>query len=80
MPVDPTAAHSGDHSRHCLTLTANAQPNGERGRVLRMSRRRTNLPPIRAIRHRVRGRLLDRMRNLASSISLLRVIGEGAGS
>ena len=34
MPADPTAAHSPDRSRHCLTLTTSAQPNGECGRVV----------------------------------------------
>jgi hypothetical protein len=81
MPADPTAAHSDDHSRRCLTLTASAQPNGEYGRAERKSRRHsTNLPPIRAICHRARGLPRDRTRNLAPSISLLRVIAEGAGS
>jgi hypothetical protein len=81
MPAEPTAAHSHDRSRHCLPLTVGAQPNGGCGRVVRISRRRsTNLPPIRAIRHRARGRLRDRTRILAPSISLVRVIAEGAGS
>lgn len=80
MPADPTAGHSDDCSRHCLPLTASAQPNGERSRVVRIPQRLTNPPPIRAICHCARGRLLGRMRNLALSISLLRVIAEGAGS
>jgi len=80
MPAGPTAAHSDDSSRHCLTLTARTQPNGECGHVVRMSRRRsTHLSPIRAIRHRASGQPRDRTRNLAPSIFLLRVIAEGAG-
>ena len=81
MPSDPTAAHSDDRSTPWLTLTASTQPSRECGRVIRISRRRsTNPSPISAIRHRARGRSCARMRNLAPSISLLRVIAEGAGS
>jgi hypothetical protein len=80
MSADPTTAHSDDRSRHWPTPTASAQPNGECGRVVRTSRRRTSLPPIYATRYRARGWLLHRMRSLASSISLLCVIDEGAGS
>jgi hypothetical protein len=81
MPADPTAANSGDRSRHCLTLTASAQPNDECGRVVHISRWRSpNLSPTPATRHRAGGRPRGRTRNLAPSISLLRVIAEGAGS
>ena len=81
MPANPTPAQSDDRSRHCLTLTASSQPDGECGRVVRLSRRRsTNLPPTRATRRRARGRPRDRTRNLAPSISVLRVIAEGGGS
>ena len=44
MPADPTAAHSDDRSRLCLTLTASAQPNGECGRAVRISRRSQHKP------------------------------------
>ncbi len=81
MPADPTAAHSHDRFRHCLILTASAQSDGKCGRVVRLSRRRsTNLSLAHAIRHRARGRLCDRTRNPAPSISLFRVIAEGGGS
>jgi hypothetical protein len=81
MPADPTAAHSDHRSRHCLTLTASAQANGECGRVVRISRRcSTNPSPIRAIPHRARRRPHGGTQNLIPSVSLLRVIAEGAGS
>lgn len=81
MPTDRTAAHSDDRSGHCLTLTGRAWPKGERGRVVRLSRRRsTNSSPTRATSHRARSRPRDRTRNLAPSISLLRVISGGGGS
>ena len=83
MRADPIAAHSDDRSRHCLTLTTSVQPIGACGRAVRLSLlslRRANLPPARAIRHRARRRLRDQTRILALSISLLRVITEGAGS
>ena len=80
MPANPVTAHSDDRFRYCLTLTASAQRNGECGRVVRVSRRSSSLSLIRGIRHRARGRLRDRTCNLAPSISLPRIIAEGAGS
>ena len=81
MPADPTAAHSDDRSRHCLTLTASAEPNGECGRVVRISRRSQHKPFAHPREPSPRKRAArDRTRNLAPSISLLRVIAEGAGS
>ena len=81
MPADQTAAHSDDRSRHCLTLAASAQPNGKCGRVVRISRwRSTNLSPIRATITAKEGGRATRSRNLAPSISMLRLVAEGAGS
>jgi hypothetical protein len=81
MLTDPIAAHTDDRFRNCLTLTASGQLNGESGRAARISQRHSpNTSPIRAVRHLARGRLRDRTRNLAPSISLLRVIVKGAGS
>jgi hypothetical protein len=81
MPADPTAPNSDHHSKLCLALTASAQANGECGRAVRTSRwPSTSPPPIHVIRRHARGWPRDRTRNLAPSISLLRVIAEGAGS
>jgi hypothetical protein len=81
MPADPTPAHSHDRSRHCLTLTASARPNGECGRVVRISpRRRTNLSLVRAIYHCASVRPYDPPWTLAARISMFRVIAEEGGS
>ena len=80
MLSDLTDAHSDDRATPWLTRAASRQPNRGCGRVIRISRRcSTNPSPISAIRHRARGRSCARMWNLAPSISLLRVIAEGAG-
>jgi hypothetical protein len=81
MPADPNAVHSDDRSRHCLTLTASAYLNGECSHVMRIARRRSiDLSPVRAIRRRARRRPRGRTQGLAPSISLLRIVAEGAGS
>ena len=62
-------------------LTASVQANGERRRDVLTSRfSSTSLSPISAIRNRANGRLRDRTRNIALSISLLCVVAEGTGS
>ena len=81
MPADPTAKCSGNHSKRCLTLATSAQLNGKRGRVMRICpRRSTSLAPIRVVSHHARRWPTDRTRDLAPSISLIRVIAEGSGS
>ena len=82
MPADPDPAYSGGRSKLCLILTASAPTNGECGRAVRTSQwSSTSLPPTRAIREPRKAVALGaRTRNIAPSISLLRVIAEGAGS
>lgn len=79
MPTDPAAAHPDNRCRHCLTLTASAQPNDEYGHgVLTSLQRGTALSPTDAIRRRGRRRP-HRQTRLALHISLFQVDAEGAG-
>jgi hypothetical protein len=70
-----------DRSRHCLTLVARVQPDGEYSPPVRTSWGCSACPPpIRAVGRRTIGCLRERTWNLAPPGSLLWVIGEGAGS
>ena len=81
MPTDPTAANPDDRPKLCLTLTPSVPANDECGNAVLTSRfSSTSLSPISAIRNRANGRRGDRTRNIAPSISLLRIVAEGAGS
>jgi hypothetical protein len=81
MPTDLTAAHSAGRCRLHRTRAIGAEPNGQCGRAVRTSRRRSENPSLsmHAIHHRASVRPHNRLRTLAPHISMLHV-AEGAGS
>jgi hypothetical protein len=82
MPPDLTPAHSDGRCRLDRTLAVGAEPNGQCGHALRISRRHsTNLSlSIDAIHNCASVRPHDPPRTLASQVAMLHVVAEGAGS
>jgi hypothetical protein len=82
MPPDLTAAHSDGRCRLLWTRAIGAEPNGQCGRAVRTSRRRSENPSLsmHAIHNRAGVRPHDRPRTLAPHIFMLHIVAEGAGS
>jgi hypothetical protein len=82
MPPDLIAAHSESRCRLYRVRVVAAEPNGQCGRALRISRRRSrNLSlSMHAIHHRASVRPHDAPRTLAPQIFMLHVVAKGAGS
>jgi hypothetical protein len=82
MPPDLTAAHSDGSYRLHRTRAVSAEPNGQCGRAVHISRQRSmNFAlSMHAIYHRASVRLHDSPRTLAQRFSRLHVVAEGAGS